>query len=191
MQGHTHRTARFVVALVALAGWAAAARAEPTPSRRGGGPELAATAGLEFASDGWDPGYRLALTAMFESGLGPGRWFGAGLRASFARHGRDNGGSQQIVDVAPVMRLAFDVTARLRLHGELGVGWAYIDSIWAEPTKTSPDAESHVTVMAALGAAWALTPSLDLVTEVRVSGYTYNPGMSGYLAAPVLGVRLH
>ncbi len=181
--------ARLVALVVALS-WSSSSHAE-AGARRRGGPELTATAGLELAPDGWDVGWRLAAGALFESGVGSREWFGAGLRTSLARHGRGNGGSQLIVDIAPVMRIAIDATPRLRIHGEAGVGYAYIESEWADPHKTSPDAESHVVVMVALGAAWTLTPALDLVSEIRVSGYTYNPGMSGYVAVPVVGIRFH
>lgn len=186
------------LALFALLAVPALASAQPRTARGassfGGsqGPALdgvgfALLAGLDIPSpNGLDVGPRFTGELMYGlADLTPQLRADLGARLSFAYHNA-NFGDLWLFDVVPDLRLLIGVTPRLSFYGDLGIGLAVIrQSVNGLGSAT----DTVATFQLGPGISYALSPTLNLLAEIRFNFYTGGDGT--YIALPTIGFQWH
>ena len=91
-----------------------------------------------------------------------------GFRASFAYHNADFG-SEWMFDMVPDMRLLYAASPKLAIYGDIGIGLGIIhasDNVGGSATDTVAVFEL------APGVSYALSPTVNLLAEIRFHFYT-------------------
>jgi opacity protein-like surface antigen len=143
-------------------------------------------AGLDIPSPSdLDVGPRFGVELMYGlSDMAPQLRADLGVRASFAYHNADFG-SQWSFDVIPDLRLLVGATPRLALFGDLGVGIGVI----RHNVDVAGFSDTHTVAAFVLGPglSYALSPTLNLLAEVRFHFYTGGEGT--FIALPSIGFQ--
>jgi hypothetical protein len=142
-------------------------------------------AGLDIPSpDGFDVGPRFGAELMYGlADLAPQLRADLGVRASFAYHDTFFG-SEWFFDVVPDLRLLVAATPRLALFGDLGVGIAV-----RRASDGGSDTRTVASFVLGPGLSYALSPTLNLLAEIRFNFYTGGEGT--FIALPSLGFQWH
>jgi len=143
-------------------------------------------AGLDIPSPaGLDVGPRFTGELMYGlADLTPQLRADLGGRLSFAYH-NEFAGDLWLFDVVPDLRLLVGVTPRLSIYGDLGVGIAVVRASGNGRSAT----DTVATFQLGPGISYALSPSLNLLAEIRFNFYTGGDGT--YVALPTLGFQWH
>ncbi len=207
MNEHTVNTMKWRIVVLALALAPAAALAEPLTLKlddggaaryRGGGGVLGAPVGAwsvspQFALDippsGYDVGPRLTLEGMYGAAdLAPSVRLDIGIRGSFAYHSFSHGGgSIWLLEGVPDLKLRFAATDRVGFYGDFGIGIAVLHSSF---DFDGSDNTAAAAIQFGFGLAYALSPSMNLLGEVRFDIYTRS-GSSTFIALPTIGLEFH
>jgi opacity protein-like surface antigen len=203
MNEHIVNTMKRTALLLALALVPVVAFAEP-PSLRlddgGGARYYGGRASLGAPVGGWsvspqialsipdknlDVGPRFTLEGMYAAvDLAPSVRLDIGPRGSFAYHSFD-GGSYWAFDMLPDLKLRFAPSSRVGLYGDFGVGLAMLH---ASDDFGGSDTRAAATIQFGFGAAFALSPGLNLTTEVRFNFYTRS-GSPTLISIPTVGLE--
>ncbi len=162
----------------------------------GGSPSLGARLGgwsvspqfaLDIPPSGFDAGPRFTIEGMYGAAdVAPTVRLDVGIRGSFAYHGfSGGGGSMWILEGVPDLKLRFGATDKVGLYGDFGIGLANMHL-------STDFGGSDNTVAAAIqfgfGVTYALSPSMNLLGEVRFDIYTRS-GSSTFIALPTIGLE--
>jgi opacity protein-like surface antigen len=201
---HAHALRRAALVALLLAPVLASAQARGHVASTGGGAlgpavgtvGVGVLAGLDIPSpSGLDVGPRFTGELMFGlSDMTPQLRADLGVRASFAYHNADfvfvgpfvrSSGEEWLLDIVPNLRLALGATPRLAVYGDLGVGLAVLRASGGGFSET----DTAATFQIGPGISYALSPTLNLLAEIRFNFYTGGHGT--FIALPTLGFQWH
>lgn len=152
--------------------------------------------GLDVASSRLSAGPRLSVEGMYGfMDLAPQTRLKLGGRASFAYHSGDLDTSLWWLEAVPDARLEYALMEGLGLYGDVGLGLALMRfnaPDYLTPTGTASASETTVALTFQLGAgvAYAVTPTLNVLGEVRVSFYTKSDSPT-FWTIPTVGLQWH
>jgi hypothetical protein len=193
---HAHALARVALFALLLAPALASAQARGRVASAGGGAlgpavdtvGVGVLAGLDIPPSGRDVGPRFTGELMFGvSDMTPQLRADLGARLSFAYHNA-NFGSEWLLDVVPDLRLALSATPRLAVYADLGIGLAVIRSNFDVFGVSTTDTVAAFQ-FGLPGVSYALSPTLNLLAEIRFNIYTGGHGT--FIALPTLGFQWH
>jgi hypothetical protein len=140
---------------------------------------------LSIPDKNLDVGPRITLEGMYAAvDLAPSVRLDVGPRGSFAYHSFDFG-SFWVFDMLPDLKLRFAASDRVGLYGDFGVGLGI--EHWSVDGGGS-DTHATATVQFGFGADFALSPGLNLTTEVRFNFYTRS-GSPTLISIPTIGLE--
>ncbi len=154
--------------------------------------------GLELPPSGLSVGPRITGEMMYGfMDLGPQLRLDLGGRASFAYHGGDSV-STWLVDAVPDAKLRFAVSDLLGVYGDVGLGLGLLHSSGVDvpsglaglPGFSGSDSTIALTFQVGGGATYAISPTMNLLGEVRLNVYTRS-GSSTFLVLPAVGIQWH
>jgi opacity protein-like surface antigen len=146
--------------------------------------------GLDIPPSGLDVGPRFTGELMYGTAqLAPQLRADLGARLAFAYHGFSGGGGNQwLLDVVPDLRLLLAVSDKLAIYGDVGVGFSIIrTNVDFAGSATDTEATFQLTVP---GLSYALSPSLNLLAELRFNFYTRS-GDGTFITIPNIGLQWH
>ena len=153
---------------------------------------------LDIPPSGFSVGPRLTGEAMYGfAELAPQLRLDLGGRFSFAYHSADMvlgyGGSMWLMDFVPDAKLRYSVTDLLGVYGDFGLGLAFMhfsSDAPSTPLFSNSSSDLALAIQFGLGAAYALSPNLNLLGELRFDFYTKD-GASTFIAIPTVGIEFH
>jgi opacity protein-like surface antigen len=152
---------------------------------------------LDIPPSGYSVGPRFSGELMYGfSDLAPQLRLDLGARASFAYHSLDvpsfvtGSGSIWVLDVVPDAKLRFAVTDQLGVYGDFGLGLALLRSSATSGAFSDSSTDLAFAIQFGAGAAYALTPNINLLGEIRFDIYT-KTGTGTFIALPTIGLEIH
>ena len=166
---------------------------------------------LDIPPSGLSVGPRLAGEVMYGfMDLAPQLRLDLGGRVSYAYHSANDvfiavananaTGSQWIIDVVPDAKLRYAINDQLGVYGDFGLGLAFMrDSVdfpaysfggTTFPPTSSSDSTVALTIQFGAGVAYAITPTINLLGEVRFDVYTRS-GSGVFISIPTVGLEFH
>jgi opacity protein-like surface antigen len=148
---------------------------------------------LDLPPSGYSVGPRVSGELMYGfTDLAPQLRADLGARASFAYHSLDRpagftgSGSLWLLEVVPDAKLRFAVTEELGVYGDVGLGLALLRA----SSDFGSSTDLAFTIQFGAGVAYAMTPNINLLGELRFDVYT-KTGTGLFVAIPTVGVELH
>jgi opacity protein-like surface antigen len=181
------------------------ARLAPMPSLIGspvlgpalGGISYSLLLALDLPPDGFTVGPRLSGEMMYGfNDLAPQLRLDLGARASFAYHSADlpafinASGSMWLLDIVPDAKLRLAVTDQLGVYGDVGLGLALMRASVSSGGLSDSETDVSFTIQFGAGAAYAVTPNINVLGEVRFDVYTKS-GTGLFVAIPTIGLEFH
>ncbi len=166
---------------------------------------------LDLPPSGLSVGPRIAAEGMYGfMDLAPQLRLDLGARASFAYHSAQDlfvpvananaTGSQWLIDVVPDAKLRYAVNDQLGVYGDVGLGLALMQSSvdfppfttggTSFPATSSSDTTLAFTIQFGAGVAYAVTPRINVLGEVRFDVYTKS-GSGLFVSIPTVGLEFH
>jgi len=122
--------------------------------------------------------------------LAPQLRLAVGARGSFAYHSFDPNGSFWLLEGVPDAKIKFALNDMFAVYGDLGMGLSFQHLSVDVGAFSASDNTLSFTVQFGAGAAYAITPNLNLLGEVRFNLYTRSGG-THTIAVPTVGVQYH
>ncbi len=152
--------------------------------------DYSALLALEIPPSGLDVGPRIIGEGMFGLlDLAPNLRLAAGGRAGFSYHGAP-GGSWWLIDVVPDAKIKFAINNLISVYGDGGLGLALVHASVSAFGFSSSSTDVALALQFGGGVAYALTPKMNLLGEVRFDIYTKD-GTSTFICLPTIGVQIH
>jgi hypothetical protein len=141
-------------------------------------------AGLQIPPKGGDIGPRASVELMWGAfDLAPQLRLDLGARLAFSYHGA-GAANVMLFDLVPDAKLRWAVADSFGIYGDVGVGPAYYTV-----SNNGPNGLAF-TFQFGGGVAWAVTPNINLLGEIRLNVYTGDvDGL--YVAIPQIGIEFH
>jgi opacity protein-like surface antigen len=189
----TFKTLRQVALVASLLLLPALASAQPR-STAGGFPSMgtglngwdyAGLLALDIPPSGLNVGPKIAGELMYGiTDLAPNLRLKVGGRVAFSYHGASNvDGNEWILSAVPDVKLVYGINDLFAVYGDFGLGLAYVHA----SVGPFSDSAAKLAVEFGGGVAYALSPSMNLLGEIRLSivdGDTL-------VALPTIGVQWH
>jgi len=141
---------------------------------------------LDLPERPWDVGPRVSAEFMYGAAdLAPQVRLDVGFRGSFAYHSAPLD-SVIIFDFVPDLKLVFGISHRFAIYADFGIGLGilhYSSDIYGSETRTA------AAIQPGFGFGLALSPTLNLLGEVRFDVYT--GGHQTFVAFPTIGLQWH
>ena len=166
-----------------------------------GGIDYSALLGLEIGPSGTSVGPRLSGEVMYGlMDLAPNLRLDIGGRAAFAYHGGDV--SLWLLDFVPDAKIKYAIMDNLAVYGDFGLGLGYLHASVDVPAAVQQqcnllnidcggsDSSIALTIQFGGGVAYAVTPTINLLGEIRFDIYTKS-GSSTFINIPTVGVQFH
>ncbi len=154
---------------------------------------------LELGPSGYNVGFRLTGEGMYAvMDLMPQLRLDIGGRVSWAYHGLDNfgfagyGGSSWLLDFVPDAKVRYAINDQFGVYGDFGMGLGFIhesfdtNSIYGGGSNTT----AAFTIQFGGGIIYAITPTINLLGEIRLNIYTAS-GSGLFVALPAVGLQFH
>lgn len=109
-----------------------------------------------------------------------------GGRIGFGIHSGDNDLSAWVLDFVPDAKLRYTVMDQLGIYGDLGMGLGFLHASQGPFSNT----DAAFTIQFGAGVAYAITPNINLLGEVRFDFYTKS-GSGTFIQIPTVGVEFH
>lgn len=156
--------------------------------------------GLDVPSSIYHVGPRLTGEAMFGyMDLSPQARLSLGGRASLALHGSSTDGvSTWFIEAVPDAKIKYALMQNAAVYGDFGIGLAlvrYNAPDFQEPfppfaTVSASSTDLALTFQFGAGASYAVTPTVNLLGEVRLSFYTKS-NYATFWTIPTIGLQWH
>jgi opacity protein-like surface antigen len=155
---------------------------DPSMGAPVGAVDYSALLSLELPPSGFDAGPRFTGELMYSYlDLSPQARLGLGGRASFSYHGSNGGTSLWILEAVPDVKLTLALVPKLSLYGDFGLGLAIVDAV---------DSTLAATFQFGAGVSYAVTPTMNLLGEMRFDLYTRG-GSTSFISFPTVGLQFH
>lgn len=151
---------------------------------------------LELAPSGLDVGPRFAFEAMYGFvDLAPQLRLDLGARASFGFHSGGGDVSLWLADIVPDAKIRYALTDQLGVYGDLGLGLALMhtsvpDFVINNVTYSASSTDLALTFQLGAGVAYAVTPNINLLGEIRFDFYTKSD-LGTFISIPTIGLEFH
>ncbi len=208
-RGSSMRRSLAVLAVALALGMPPSAHAQsspsPAPPMTGliGSPSLGPAVGatdyslllsLDIPPSGYDVGPRVSGEAMYGfMDLAPALRLDLGGRMAFAYHSisaySPYDAALWSMEFIPDAKLRYAVNDDLGVYGDFGLGLAFMHQ-GHPPAYGGDDNTVALAVQFGAGVAYAITPSMNLLGEVRFDVYTKS-GAGLFVAIPTIGFEIH
>lgn len=146
----------------------------------------AALIGLDIPPSGYSAGPRLTGELMYAvTDLAPQLRLDLGGRVSWAYHSWSQSffnGSTWLLDFVPDVKLRYAITDQFGMYGDFGLGMAIVGG--------DGNTGAALAVQLGAGVAYALTPTMNLLGELRFNIYSKD-GTNTFIALPTIGLEFH
>jgi opacity protein-like surface antigen len=150
---------------------------------------------LDIPPSGFNVGPRISAEGMYGfMDLAPQLRLDLGGRVSFAYHSADTGGlfdgSLWTLDFVPDAKLRYAINDQLGVYGDFGLGLALLHASASQGGFSNSDTSLALAVQFGAGVAYAVTPNINLLGEIRFD-VTTKSGAGLFVALPTVGLEFH